>query len=310
MNFALIFEAMIAQSPDKKLKFISDIEQMAQELLESENLSLNTLDSVLNPHTESHHQMQDIEHFFTDFHSHIHPLKSPSYQQICTITHPTKIRRPKCIKSVQSLAKMLHSIVHIEYSAIDLALDAIYRFRHLPLQYCRDWLVVALQEANHFRLLLDSLQGLGYDYGDFPVHSQLFDAQSATQDFKTRMALLHRGLEANGLDANPFVTAKIKAFEHDSTPQILKTLEIILHDEIEHVRKGDFWWRYANTKTSPEDFLAILQNFKQFHSVPKILNLEARLEAGFSLAELEIMRKTSLLNPTQINPQHQLCAKT
>lgn len=286
MDFTLIFEAMIAQSPEEKLKLIANIEQMAQELLESENLPSNTLDSY---YLESSFQTQEIQHFFNDFHSPIRPLQSPSYQRFCTITHPTKIRRPKHIKSVQSLAKVLHSIVHIEYSAIDLALDAMYRFRHLPLQYYRDWLIVALQEANHFRLLLDSLHSLGYEYGDFAVHSQLFDAQSATQDFRDRMALLHRGLEANGLDANPFVVAKIERFEHESIPQILQTLEIILHDEIEHVRKGDFWWRYANTKTSPEDFLAILQNFKQFHSVPKILNHKARLQAGFSAEELECL---------------------
>ncbi|BDB64315.1 hypothetical protein T36_0767 [Helicobacter cinaedi] len=286
MDFTLIFEAMIAQSPEEKLKLIASIEQMTQELLESENLPSNTLDSY---YLESSLQTQEIQHFFTDFYSPIRPLRTPSYQQFCTITHPTKIRRPRHIKSVQSLAKVLHSIVHIEYSAIDLALDAMYRFRHLPLQYYRDWLIVALQEANHFRLLLDSLHSLGYEYGDFAVHSQLFDAQSATQDFRDRMALLHRGLEANGLDANPFVVAKIERFEHESIPQILQTLEIILHDEIEHVRKGDFWWRYANTKTSPEDFLAILQNFKQFHSVPKILNHKARLQAGFSTEELECL---------------------
>lgn len=293
MDFTLIFEAMIAQSPEAKLKLIANIEQMAQELLESEKLPSNTLDSY---YLKSSLQTQEIQHFFNDFHSPIRPLQSPSYQRFCTITHPTKIRRPRHIKSVQSLAKVLHSIVHIEYSAIDLALDAMYRFRHLPLQYYRDWLIVALQEANHFRLLLDSLHSLGYEYGDFAVHSQLFDAQSAAQDFRDRMALLHRGLEANGLDANPFVTAKIKAFEHDSTPQILQTLETILRDEIEHVRKGDFWWRYANTKTSPEDFLAILQNFKQFHSVPKILNHKARLQAGFSAEELKCLGK---FNDTQ-----------
>ena len=286
MDFTLIFEAMIAQSPEAKLKLIANIEQMAQELLESENLPSNTLDSY---YLESSLQTQEIQHFFNDFHSPIRPLQSPSYQRFCTITHPTKIRRPRHIKSVQSLAKVLHSIVHIEYSAIDLALDAMYRFRHLPLQYYRDWLIVALQETNHFRLLLDSLHSLGYKYGDFAVHSQLFDAQSATQDFRDRMALLHRGLEANGLDANPFVVAKIERFEHESIPQILQTLETILRDEIEHVRKGDFWWRYANTKTSPEDFLAILQNFKQFHSVPKILNHKARLQAGFSAKELKCL---------------------
>lgn len=224
-------------------------------------------------------------------HSHYSPstLQSPSYAGFCEIIHPTKIRRPKHIKSVESFAKVLHSIVHIEYSAIDLALDALTRFQNLPLSYYEDWLEVALQETLHFRLLRECLNELGYEYGDFPVHSQLFDAQVATPDFSNRMALLHRGLEANGLDANPFVANKIKTFEHSLTPKVLEILQIILHDEIEHVQKGDKWWRFANTKTSAHDFVAILKRFEAFHPIPKVLHYEARLQAGFSPQELEMM---------------------
>lgn len=274
MTFALIFEALQAPTPSKKLALIRAIEQSSQVLLESASSLIDSPSS---------------EHIFSDIHSPIYPHKTPSYSGFCTIIHPAKIRRPKHIASKQSLAKLLHSIVHIEYSAIDLALDAMYRFRHLPLKYYCDWLIVALQEAHHFELLEQSLRALGYEYGDFAVHSQLFQAQVATQQFDERMALLHRGLEANGLDANPFVAAKVKAFQHDITPQILQTLELILHDEIEHVQKGDFWWRYANAKASSQDFLRILNKYKHLYTLPKILNTQARLQAGFNDHELKLM---------------------
>ncbi|TLD97488.1 ferritin-like domain-containing protein [Helicobacter jaachi] len=260
--FTLCLEAQEASNIESKLALMQVLRQNGQMLLERIT--------------------------FVDSQS-LHTPKMPSYATFCTITHPTKIRRPKHLKSIQSVAKVLHSIVHIEYSAIDLALDALYRFRHMPLEYYSDWLSVALQEAEHFELLRTCLQSLGYEYGDFPVHTQLFDAQVATPHLYERMALLHRGLEANGLDANPFVTSKIATFEHSVTPHILSSLHIILRDEIEHVKKGDRWWRYASSNATPEKFIAILKKFNYLCQMPKILNIDARLAAGFSLEELNLI---------------------
>lgn len=220
-------------------------------------------------------------------------LNIPSYANFCTITHPTRIRRPKVIKSPQSLAKVLHSIAHIEYSAIDLALDALTRFVSLPPQFYNDWLEVALQEGTHFCLLRENLHHLGYEYGDFAVHTQLFDAQAATLNLTERMALIHRGLEANGLDANPYVRAKVQAYEHTHTTHILQALDIILHDEIEHVRKGDRWWRYASTQTSPQDFIHILRRFEYLAPLPRVLNIQARLLAGYKQEELAMLASKS-----------------
>lgn len=219
----------------------------------------------------------------------IYPLKVPSYSGFCRIVHPCKIRRPKYIKSETSLAKILHSIAHIEYSAIDLALDAMYRFRDLPLLYYRDWFEVAQEEFLHFSLLNECLQMLGYEYGDFPVHTNLFDAQKATLNLNERMALLHKGLEANGLDANPYIIDKLQHFVHPLTPKLLDIMHIILKDEITHVKKGDRWWRYVNANATEQDFLDILRRFHAFYHLPKVLNTEARLLAGFSHKELELL---------------------
>lgn len=40
-----------------------------------------------------------------------------------------------------------------KFNAINLAWDAVYRFRNLPEQFYSDWVKVAEEEAYHFRLL-------------------------------------------------------------------------------------------------------------------------------------------------------------
>ena len=269
MFFDMLYSAMSAKTPAQKCTEIEALARISKIAL----ASAQSYESIKSRHSP------------------IYPLKQPSYVGFCMITYPTRIRRPKHIKSEQSLAKMLHSIVHIEYSAIDLALDAMYRFRDLPLSYYHDWLEVALEEMRHFRLLHECLNALGYEYGDFPVHTQLFDAQKATSDMSDRMALLHRGLEANGLDANPFVVSKIKHFEHTLRDRLLAVLEVILHDEIAHVKKGNKWWRYSHTNASTQEFLATLERFRAFYSPPLILNIQARIQSGFSTEELRMMSR-------------------
>lgn len=164
------------------------------------------------------------------------------------VKEPVKIRRVKSPSSDEALAKMLHSIAHIEFCAVNLALDSAYRFRDLPREFYAEWLEVADEEIKHFRLLERGLNELGFAYGDFAVHLNLLDALNATaHSLKYRMGVVHRGLEAKGLDANPFVVAKLQGSNHKIKPYLIEILGIILNDEIKHVRKGDKWWLYANS---------------------------------------------------------------
>ena len=47
---------------------------------------------------------------------------------------------PKRDKSEQGMIKNIHAICHIEFNAINLALDAIYRFQEMPIEYYDDWI--------------------------------------------------------------------------------------------------------------------------------------------------------------------------
>lgn len=189
-------------------------------------------------------------------------------------------------KSPEGRARLLHAIVHIEFSAINLALDHAARFRGMPRQYYADWIGVAAEEAYHFQILRERLLSLGHDYGDFPAHGGLWEmAEKTTGDVLARMALVPRLLEARGLDATPPIQRKLEQVgDHESA----RILDIILRDEIGHVGLGDRWFRQLCAErglVAETSFRQLLNEFKApWPSAP--MNQSARLAAGFTAEEL------------------------
>lgn len=183
-------------------------------------------------------------------------------------------------------AALLHAICHIEFNAINLALDALWRFPNLPPAYYRDWLQVADEEAQHFELLREHLLSLGHDYGDFDAHDGLWTmARSTAGDVVARMALVPRTLEARGLDATPPLQAKLqRAGDH----RAVAILDRILHDEVGHVRIGNHWYHWLCERDGL-DPLAHYVALVDRHAAPRLrgpLNDVARAAAGFTPAEL------------------------
>ena len=110
----------------------------------------------------------------------------PSYFKRCTIVDPKELPKRNHLETNEGLARMVHAITHIEYCAIDLALDAVYRFGFMPKEFLIDWLVVAEDEIRHFFMLEKMLRELGFKYGDFSGTSGFF------RDSKTDRTL-HNG---------------------------------------------------------------------------------------------------------------------
>ena len=218
-------------------------------------------------------------------------LTKPSYEPFTTIVPPKKVMNRKHFDTSEGKAALLHTIAHIEYSAIDLALDAALRFQDLPKAYYKDWLEVAEDEIRHFKMIEQLLAELGYKYGDMKVHTNLFEAMIKTDTFLKRMAVVPRFLEANGLDQNPKIMKKLDSNLDEMNQKILNALQIILEEEIDHVSKGDRWFKYAceDQNLEPEEtYLEIIEEF--YPGVSKGLqgmNFEARKEAGFSCDELK-----------------------
>ncbi|MEE9352035.1 MAG: ferritin-like domain-containing protein, partial [Thiotrichaceae bacterium] len=201
-----------------------------------------------------------------------------------------QVKRRK-LTTEEGRATLIHAIAHIEFNAINLALDAVYRFRDMPDDYYTDWLQVASEEAYHFSLLEVRLQQMGYVYGDMPAHNGLWESCINTEhDVMVRMALVPRVLEARGLDVTPGMMEKLQSVGDQQTVDILA---IILRDEIGHVRIGSRWFHYCCEQRQLEPEATFLNLIKEYMdgALRGPFHREARLQAGFTEQELDMLAK-------------------
>lgn len=200
-----------------------------------------------------------------------------------------RVVKKRSMRSLEGRAALIHALTHIEFNAINLALDAIWRFNNMPAQYYVDWLKVAAEEAYHFSLLNTHLKTLGYEYGSFPSHDSLWEMVERTkEDALARMALVPRTMEARGLDACPALRRKLAQAGDEKAAEII---DIILHDEIGHVAIGNNWfnWLCMQRTLNP---IATFETLRQQYNAPTLrppFNIEARKQAGFSEEELSLL---------------------
>lgn len=213
---------------------------------------------------------------------------------------PPRQIKPRSCATVNGRATLIHALAHIELNAINLALDAIWRFADLPDQYYLDWLKVAQEEALHFSLLAEHLANLGFAYGDFVAHNALWEmAERTTDDVLARMALVPRTLEARGLDANPAIRARLAEAGDERAAAIL---DIILRDEIGHVAIGNHWYGTL-CQARGFDPVTHYQHLAEQYHAPKQrgpFNLPARRAAGFGEAELQLLQQEADLLAEQV----------
>ena len=202
-----------------------------------------------------------------------------------TLVPPNQLSK-RSMRTKEGRATLIHALAHIEFNAINLALDAIWRFPNMPTAYYSDWLTIAAEEAYHFSLLNHHLQSLGYAYGDFSGHDALWQMVEDTKDdVLDRMALVPRTLEARGLDATPGIRNKLAQAGDQAAAEIL---DIILRDEIGHVAIGNHWYHHL-CQQRKLDPLQTFETLCQQYKAPKMrppFNLEARKQAGFTEQEL------------------------
>ncbi|MDY0117343.1 MAG: ferritin-like domain-containing protein [Sulfurimonadaceae bacterium] len=234
---------------------------------------------------------------FCDMQAETSPVEfnEPSYKDICAVVPPQTVPKRNNLTTKEGQIYLIHAIAHIEYSAVDLALDAAYRFRDMPKAYYDDWLEVADDEVRHFLMLEVLLGELDAKYGDVAVHNALFETSQKSQTLLERMAVVPRYLEANGLDATPMILEKIARLSPSPMlEKITQNLEIILEEEVSHVKKGDDWFLWACEKEGKDKdvyFEIIEEYYPRGFLKPKKINVEARKAAGFSCKELNFMAK-------------------
>lgn len=220
----------------------------------------------------------------------VDPVTTPGRPAKPTLVSPRDVAR-RNLATQEGRIALIHAIAHIEFNAINLALDAIYRFQEMPLDYYKDWMSVAFEEAQHFAMLSKRLQELGCEYGNYDAHNGLWEMALKTQHSAiARMALVPRVLEARGLDVTPGMIKRLQGHGDNATVAILK---IIFEQEIGHVAIGSRWFSYACEleNVSPEEtFQDLLKEFMA-GELRGPFELEARRKAGFSDAELKVLQE-------------------
>jgi uncharacterized ferritin-like protein (DUF455 family) len=216
------------------------------------------------------------------------PAGVPGYPEKPLLVSPREVEK-RSMRTPEGRAALIHALAHIEFNAINLALDAVWRFAGMPQQYYADWLKVAAEEAYHFGLLNGYLLNMGYQYGDFNAHNSLWEMAERTKaDVLARIALVPRTMEARGLDASPALRNKFAQIGDTDATDIL---DIILRDEIGHVAIGNHWFNWLCTQRGLEPIAAYQALADQYHApaMRKPLNMEARRKAGFTEEELALL---------------------
>ena len=222
------------------------------------------------------------------------PVRMPGRPPRPRLVHPRELPK-RGLGSDEGRAAFIHAIAHIEFNAIDLAWDAVYRFRGLPPQFHADWVSCANDEARHFTMLRARLRELGHDYGDFDAHNGLWEmAEKTAHDGLARMALVPRVLEARGLDVTPGMIERLRGLGDTATVAIL---ELILREEVAHVAAGSRWFRWYCERAGVEPgptFRELLSGYARavLHGP---FNFDARAAAGFDDEELAMLREAAAL---------------
>jgi uncharacterized ferritin-like protein (DUF455 family) len=218
----------------------------------------------------------------------VQPISQAGHPARPELVPPRQLAK-RSMHTAEGRAALIHAIAHIEFNAINLAWDAVYRFRDMPRKYYTDWIQVADEEAMHFGLLREHLQSIGYDYGDFRAHNGLWEmAEKTAHDPMVRMALVPRVLEARGLDVSP---AMIQRLQDAGDDRAVEILQIILRDEVGHVATGSRWYHFLCEQRDLDPvstFRDLIHDYMK-GDLKGPFHLEARQQAGFTPAEIEYL---------------------
>ena len=255
--FDLTYSCLMQKDPDEKVSLVNTLHQR----LNNNELNLNVTNNVV-------------------------PINIPGQPDKPQLVNPSQVPK-RGFNSPIARVRLTHAITHIEFNAINLALDAVYRFQDMPLQYYLDWMQVAVEEAKHFGLLATYLKNNESYYGQYAAHNGLWEmAQKTDHDVLVRMALVPRVLEARGLDVTPGMINHLKKVNDKA---LIAILEIIHNEEIGHVRIGSFWFNYIceqRAMDSESTFSNILDEYMKGASFGPF-EFDSREKAGFTKQEMK-----------------------
>lgn len=202
--------------------------------------------------------------------------------------HPPK----KGLASAEGQARLLHDLASIELQAMELGVRTLAEFPEAPQDFREQLAAVTINESEHLQMCIENIDALGFKWGDFPVHTHLWNATAAEDSLLDRILIVHRYLEGSGLDAGDTFLRRLESVE---APLVKSAVKTINTDEVGHVEFGSRW------------FFNICKDLRldpgyEFHHrmvslldrIPKRvenLNHDLRKKAGFTSEEIEALEE-------------------
>jgi len=279
---AQLYELIMLKDMEDKCRLVKEFAEQVNK--QANDKDLGKIHTLLAPGPDTHSE-HNSEHKSAAL-----DIPIPGLPTNLLLDEPRKLKR-RGISKQEGRNTLMHAIAHIEFNAINLALDAAYRFRQQPLQYYCDWINIAADEARHFCLVREYLLENDCDYGDLPAHNGLWDmAVQTANDIVARMALVPRVMEARGLDVTPTMINRLNSVGDGKAVSILET---IYQDEIAHVRTGSEWFFYqcSQRQLEPRDTFKRMVETHLHGELKGPFNIPARLQAGFDEQELTSMNQ-------------------
>jgi uncharacterized ferritin-like protein (DUF455 family) len=200
--------------------------------------------------------------------------------------HPGK----KGLSYREGQARLLHDLGSIELQAMELGYRTLVEFTDAPSGFREELAAITLSEAKHLQLCLDGIEKLGHRWGDWPVHTALWETVSDEDSLLDRILIVHRYLEGSGLDAGDTLLRRLDGILESAVHPIVR---VIVKDEIGHVEFGSRWYGEICRleKRDPQaDFPERMQALRE--RLPKRmekLSHRLRRQAGFTESELQVL---------------------
>jgi uncharacterized ferritin-like protein (DUF455 family) len=202
--------------------------------------------------------------------------------------HPPK----KGLSYKEGQARLLHDLGNIELQAMELGLRTLFEFPEAPPSFREELVEIVRSEAQHLKLCLQGIEALGFQWGQWPIHTLLWQATSSEDSLLDRILIVHRYLEGSGLDAGETLIRRLDSVLEGPLQPIVNR---IFNDEVGHVEFGSRWYREVcrlEKRDSSEDFPSRMRKIRS--QLPKRIEPIARaprLMAGFTIAEIEYLEQ-------------------
>ncbi|MFN7728677.1 MAG: DUF455 family protein [Bdellovibrio sp.] len=203
------------------------------------------------------------------------------------ILSPKNFPDKKGLASPEGQARMLHDLASIELQALELGLRTLIEFPEAPVRFREELATVTIGEADHFRLCLEALEDLGFQWGRWPIHTNLWCAVDAQDSLLDRILIVHRYLEGSGLDAGETLLRRLAGVPEGPGHKVVGQ---IVREEIGHVEFGSRWYREVcalEKREASQDFETRYASIKE--RLPKRIEKmshELRRRAGFTEGEI------------------------